>query len=36
MEIIFTQEYLKKLYEDGKSSSKKHRFQKDIKPQLIN
>ena len=30
MKIIFTQEYLKQLYEDGKSSSKKHRFQKDI------
>ena len=30
MKIIFTQEYLKQLYEDGKSSNKKHRFQKDI------
>lgn len=30
MKIIFTKEYLKQLYEDGKSSYKKHRFQKDI------
>ncbi len=30
MKIIFIKEYLKQLYEDGKSSYKKHRFQKDI------
>ena len=30
MEITFTQDYLKELYEDGKSSSKKHRFQIDV------
>ena len=29
MEIIFTEDYLKELYEEGKSS-KKHRFQKEI------
>lgn len=30
MEINFTKDYLRELYEDGKSSSKKHRFQHDI------
>ncbi len=30
MKIKFTKDYLKELYEDGKSSNKKHRFQKDI------
>ena len=30
MKIKFTKEYLKQLYEDGKCSSNKHRFQKDI------
>lgn len=30
MRIDFTKEYLKELYEDGKTSNKKHRFQKDI------
>ena len=31
MEIIFDKEYLRQLYEDGKTSDKKHRFQ----PQII-
>lgn len=30
MKIIFTKEYLEELYENGKTSSKKYRFQKDI------
>ncbi len=30
MIISFTKEYLEELYQDGKTSSKKHRFQKDI------
>lgn len=30
MEIKFTKRYLEELYENGKSSDKKHRFQKDI------
>ncbi len=30
MRIIFIKEYLKQLYEEGKCSSKKYRFQKDI------
>ena len=30
MEIKFTKDYLEELYEEGKASSKKHRFQKDI------
>ncbi len=30
MEIIFTEDYLKDLYEEGKSKSKKHRFQKEV------
>lgn len=30
MEVVFTKDYLKELYEEGKSSDKKHRFQKDI------
>lgn len=30
MKINFTKEYLEQLYEDGKTSSKKYRFQKDI------
>lgn len=30
MEIKFTKDYLEELYEEGKTSSKKHRFQKDI------
>lgn len=30
MEILFTEDYLKELYEEGKSKSKKHRFQKEI------
>ncbi len=30
MQIKFTKDYLEELYENGKSSSKKHRFQKDI------
>lgn len=30
MQIKFTKDYLEELYQDGKSSSKKHRFQKDI------
>ena len=30
MEILFTKEYLEELYTEGKTSSKKHRFQKDI------
>lgn len=30
MKIIFTQDYLRELYEEGKTSSKKHRFQPDI------
>ncbi len=30
MEIIFTEDYLQELYEDGKAKSKKHRFQNDI------
>lgn len=30
MEINFEQEYLRELYEDGKASDKKHRFQPDI------
>ena len=30
MEIIFTEDYLKELYEEGKSKSKKYRFQKEI------
>lgn len=30
MQIIFTKEYLQELYEEGKTTSKKHRFQKDI------
>jgi proteic killer suppression protein len=30
MEINFTEDYLKELYEEGKTKNKKHRFQKDI------
>lgn len=30
MEINFKHAYLRELYEEGKSSGKKHRFQKDI------
>lgn len=30
MDVKFTKDYLRAFYEDGKSSSKKHRFQKDI------
>lgn len=30
MKIKFTQDYLRELYESGKTSSKKHRYQKDI------
>lgn len=30
MEIEFTKDYLKELYEEGKSSNKKYRFQKDV------
>ena len=30
MEVIFAKNYLKELYMEGKSSEKKHRFQKDI------
>lgn len=30
MEIIFTEDYLKELYEEGKAKNKKHRFQKDV------
>ncbi len=30
MEIIFAKDYLKEIYMEGKSSDKKHRFQKDI------
>ncbi|MBK9211780.1 MAG: type II toxin-antitoxin system RelE/ParE family toxin [Saprospiraceae bacterium] len=30
MEINFTKEYLKELYQDGKTSNKKYRYQKDI------
>lgn len=30
MEIIFAKNYLKELYMEGKSSDKKHRYQKDI------
>ncbi len=30
MEIKFTKDYLRELYEEGKSFSKKYRFQKDI------
>ena len=30
MEIIFTEDYLRELYKEGKSTSKKHRFQKEI------
>ena len=36
MEIEFTQDHLKELYQNGKSSSKKHRFQKDIIKRYIN
>lgn len=36
MKINYTKEYLEQLYEDGKTSSKKHRFQKDIRQQLTN
>ncbi len=35
MEIIFTNDYLRELYEEGKSSSKKHRFQKEIVKRYI-
>lgn len=31
MEIIFDKEYLRQLYEEGKTSDKKHRFQ----PQIV-
>ena len=31
MEILFEKEYLRQLYEDGKSKDKKHRFQ----PQVV-
>lgn len=30
MEIIFAKNYLKELYMEGKSSDKRHRYQKDI------
>lgn len=30
MQIKFTQDYLRELYEDGKAKNKKYRFQKDI------
>lgn len=30
MEVIFAKNYLKELYMEGKSSDKKHRYQKDI------
>lgn len=30
MRIIFTQKYLEELYEEGRASGKKYRFQKDI------
>jgi len=30
MKINFTKKYLEELYEEGKASGKKHRFQKDI------
>lgn len=30
MEITFTEDYLKELYEEGKTKNKKYRFQKDI------
>lgn len=30
MKILFTKDYLKELYEEGKTSNKKHRFQPDI------
>lgn len=30
MGIIFAKNYLKELYMEGKSSDKKHRYQKDI------
>ncbi|MCB6062653.1 Plasmid maintenance system killer protein [Flavobacterium psychrophilum] len=30
MEINFTEDYLKELYEEGKTKNKKYRFQKDI------
>ncbi len=30
MKINFTKKYLEELYEEGKTSSKKHRFQNDI------
>lgn len=30
MEITFTEDYLKELYEEGKAKNKKHRFQKDV------
>lgn len=30
MKICFAKRYLEELYENGKTSSKKHRFQKDI------
>lgn len=40
MEIEFEKDYLKELYEDGKTSNKKYRFQpsvtKQLKTRLIN
>ena len=30
MELVFEKEYLRELYETGKTSNKKYRFQKDI------
>jgi len=30
MEITFTEDYLKELYEEGKAKNKKYRFQKDV------
>lgn len=30
MEITFDKEYLRQLYEDGKTNDKKHRFQRQI------
>lgn len=35
MEIDFEQEYLRELYEDGKTSDKKHRFQPQVIKQYI-
>jgi len=30
MEIIFTEDYLKELYQEGKTKNKKYRFQKEV------